>query len=115
MENEMVEKFKVFEPSNEDRAFVYQQTQDLATSNNVGPVSVSLSKNENSGEYVITFMIQTAAVQIFAKSKGENLHEACISAKNEMKKKLFVLTQFSDHSQERDQFIDDLKKNPYIH
>ena len=111
----MVKKSKLFEPSNEEKAFVYQQTQDLVNSHNLGPISVLLEKKESSSQFVITFVFNTGLFQIAAQSEGENLHETCISAKNEMKKKLSVLSQSLNDSKERDQFIEELKKNPYIH
>ena len=111
----MNKKPKVFEPSKEEKAFVYQQTQDLATSHNLGPISVVLEKKEKSSQFVITFTLNTGLIQIFSRREGENLHDTCMSAKNEMKKKLSLFAQSIDDSKDRDKFIDELKKNPYIH
>ena len=112
----MAKKHSIFQPSNEEKAFVYQQTQDLVSHlNHVGPVSVLLEKNENSSTYIITFALQANALKLLARSEGENLLDVCISAKNEMKKKLALMSQSMEDSPERTAFIDEIKNNPYIH
>ena len=105
-----------FQPSNAEKAFVYQQTQDILSDlNNFGPVSVLLEKNENASTYTITFVLEAVSMKVLARSEGKNLTEVCMTAKNEMKKKLAVLAQSMENSPERDQFIEELKKSPYLH
>lgn len=105
-----------FQPSNAEKAFVYQQTQDLLSDlNNFGPISVLLEKNENSSMYIITFALKTFSTPVLARSEGKNLMEVCMSAKNEMKKKLAFLARSMENSPERDKFIEELKKSPYLH
>ena len=112
----MSKKHPFFQPSNAEKAFVYQQTQDLVSHlNHFGPVSVLLEKDERSSTYIITFALQTNALKVLARSEGENLLDVCISAKNEMKKKLALMTFSMEDSLERTAFIDKLKKNPYLH
>ena len=112
----MSKKHSIFQPSNAEKAFVYQQTQDLISHlNHPGPVSVLLEKDKDSSTYIITFALQANAVKVSARSKGENLLDVCISAKNEMKKKLALMARSMEDSPERTAFIDTLKKNPYLH
>ncbi len=112
----MSKKLTNFQPSNAEKAFVYQQTQDLISDlSDFGPISVLLEKNEYSSHYTITFTLNTSFMKILARSEGDNLLETCMSAKNEMKKKLARLAQSMEDSPEREQLIEELKKSPYLH
>ena len=112
----MPKKHPIFQPSNAEKAFVYQQTQDLISHlNHFGPISVLLEKDEGSSTYTITFSLEANTLKLLARSEGENLLDVCISAKNEMKKKLALMAHSMEDSPERTAFIDEIKKNPYLH
>ena len=106
-----------FEPSSAEKAFVYQQTQDIISAvNEFCPVSVVLEKqSKKPANYAVTFVLGLSPMNVLARSEGSNLTEVCISAKNQMKKKLFFIAQSMEESQERTKFIEELKKSPYIH
>ncbi len=114
----MDKKYKLFQPSNAEKAFIYQQTQDLISiTNEQCPVSVFLEKNETAPqkEYIVTFVLGVAPSNVLARSKGADFMEACVSAKNEMKKKLSLIAQSMEESPERIKFIDEIKKSHYLH
>ena len=105
-----------FTPSNAEKAFIYQQTEELASSfEELGAISVLLEKQPESSNYIITFMLNSSIMNILAQSEGKDLSETCISAKNQMKKKLSLLTESLNHSPKREKLIEELKKSPYIH
>ena len=114
----MARKIQFFNPSNAEKAFVYQQTQELVSSlKNVGPVSVLLEKYANDPScknYAVTFILGSLPVKIQARSEGDDLMEVCMSAKNQIKKKLSMLSQSMERSPQRDKLIEELKKFPYI-
>ena len=108
----MARKIQLFNPSNAEKAFVYQQTQDLVSSlSNVAPVSVLLEKYANSPScksYAVTFILGSLPANIQARSEGDDLMEVCISAKNQMKKKLSMLSQSMKNSPKRNKLIEDI-------
>ena len=110
-------KMKFFDPTGAEKAFVYQQTQDLVSFlNNLGPVSVlfeKYSKGKGKG-YTITFILGGSELNLKARSQGQDLMEVCISAKNEMKKKMSLIAQSIEDSPQRNKLIEELKKFPYI-
>ena len=105
---------KEFIPSNAEKAFIYQQTQDLIaiTAENC-PITVHLEKDEQ--EYTVTFVLGNSPKEILTQSKGTDLMEVCLSAKNEMKKKLSIIVHSLEESPERINFIDEIKKSHYFH
>lgn len=116
----MTVKKILFKPSNAEKAFVYQQTQDLVSAiDPLCPVAVLLEKYSNSSEkkncYAVTFVLGDSQSNVLARSEGKDLMEVCVSAKNQMKKKLHVMAQSMEESPERTKFIDELKKSPYLH
>ena len=114
----MNKRNKAFKPSSAEKAFIYQQTQDLISNlHSECPISVFLEKNENSSqeEYIVTFMLGVAPSNILARSKGKDFMETCVSAKNEMKKKLSMIAQSMEDSPDRINFIDEIKKSHYLH
>ena len=105
---------KAFLPSNAEKAFIYQQTQDLvAITAESCPISVHLEKNDQ--EYIVTFVLGNSPKEILTQSKGSDLMEVCLSAKNEMKKKLSMIASSLGESRERINFIDEIKKPYYFH
>ena len=109
-----------FKPSNAEKAFVYQQTQDLVSAvNALCPVAVLLEKyldqSEEKNNYAVTFVLGDSQANVLARSEGKDLLEVCVSAKNQMKKKLHVMAQAMEESPERTKFIDELKRSPYLH
>lgn len=115
--NIVSKKLNVFTPSNAEKAFIYQQTQDLSSYiQEVTPIAVLLEKLTDSEIiYIVTFILGVPPFSITSRSEGQNFSEACISAKNQMKTKLFKITQNLEESKERIQFIEKLKKNVYFH
>ena len=114
----MNKKHKLFQPSSAEKAFIYQQTQDLiSVINEECPISILLEKNENhpEGEYTVTFVLGVAPSNLLACSKGKSFMETCVSAKNEMKKKLSMIAQSMEESPERINLIDQIKKSYYFH
>lgn len=114
----MAKKLQFFNPSNAEKAFVYQQTQDLASFlSDIGPVSVLLekySKDASQKSYAVTFVLGFSPIDVQTRSEGDNLMEVCISAKNQMKKKMALLSQSMEDSPKRDKLIEELKKFPYL-
>ena len=115
----MTKKAQVFKPSNAEKAFVYQQTQDLVSSlSGIAPVSVLLEKYSSErvqDNYAVTFILGFSSMSIQARSEGSDLMEVCVSAKNEMKKKMSFLNQSVKDSPQRIKRIEELKKSPYTH
>lgn len=110
----------LFKPSNAEKAFVYQQTQDLVSGvNALCPVAVLLEKYSDKSEeesgYAVTFVLGDSQMNVLARSEGKDLLEVCISAKNQMKKKLHAMAQSMEESPARTKFIDELKRSPYLH
>lgn len=115
-----IKKPLFFKPSNAEKAFVYQQTQDLVSAvNALCPVAVLLEKYSDKAEkesgYAVTFVLGDSQMNVLARSEGKDLLEVCISAKNQMKKKLYTMAQSMAESPERTKFIDELKRSPYLH
>jgi len=115
-----LKKSLFFKPSNAEKAFVYQQTQDLVSAvNALCPVAVLLEKYSDKSKqksgYAVTFVLGDSQMNVLARSEGKDLLEVCMSAKNQMKKKLYTMAQSMAESPERTKFIDELKRSPYLH
>ena len=115
----MTKKTQLFKPSSAEKAFVYQQTQDLAASlSGAAPVSVLLEKYSSErvqDNYAVTFILGVSPMSVQARSEGSDLMEVCVSAKNEMKKKMSLINQSMKDSPQRIKLIEELKKSPYTH
>ncbi len=110
----------LFKPSSAEKAFVYQQTQDLVSVvNTLCPVAVLLEKysdkSKKESSYAVTFVLGDENMNVLARSEGTDLLDVCISAKNQMKKKLYTMAQSMEESPVRTKLIDELKRSPYLH
>ena len=111
-----VRKIDPKEPSEDEKAFVYQQTLELGPllrSNE--PITVILQKNLKSKveKYTITFVLIPNTLNIKIQSKGSNLYDVCIDAKNKAKKTITHLVNQSDHPYRKKQ-MEHFKKYPYL-
>lgn len=115
----MDKKKASFIPSSSEKAFVYQQTQDLISYIcEPSTISVFLERATSSSSkhvYSVTFVLNSPSAPIVARSEGESLLEACISSKNQMKERISSLSASTMSSSERSSFIEACKKYPYIH
>ena len=118
MKDKKEKKIKVvrLEPSGEEKAFIYQQAMELSpllSQNN--PITVILEKNENEQNitYSVTFILIPDTLNIKIQSKGDNLFEVCIKAKNKAKK---TITQLMNQTNTplRKIHIEHLKQFPYL-
>ncbi len=104
------------EPSGEEKAFVYQQALELSPLLvKTGPVAVSLTKNKNGKNalYSLTFILAPAGLKIKIQSKGSDLFDVCIQAKNKAKKTISQLINQAD-SPIRNLQMEHFKKFPYL-
>ena len=106
------------EPSEDEKAFVYQQTLELGPllrSNE--PITVilqkNLSKKSKTEKYTITFVLVPKTLNIKIQSKGSNLYDVCIDAKNKAKKTIALLVNQFDHPYRKKQ-MEHFKKYPYL-
>ncbi len=114
----MKSDFKIFQPSPEDRAYIYQQIQDLQAF--VGPsgqVAVVCEKGEeDSGQvfYAVTLAsIQNGAFEV--RAKAEDFYEACLKAKESLLKAFEALSQNTDLDQAREVQIRILSQGHLLH
>ena len=101
-------------PSNEERAFVYQQALELSpflTENK--PIAVILKKNKKTAKYSVTFILIPESLNIKIQSEGDNLFDVCMNAKNKAKKTISQLINQTD-SPTRNIQMEHFKKFPYL-
>ena len=112
-----MEKPSQMEPSEEEKAFVYQQTMELGHLINNEPITVILQKNINKKsketKYAVTFVLVPKTFNIKVLSQGNNLYDVCIDAKNKAKKTINLLMNQLDHPYRKKQ-ITHFKKYPYL-
>ncbi len=105
------------EPSGEEKAFVYQQALELSPLLNkkAGPIAVILEKNKNKtgSIYAVTFILIPKTLNIKIQSKGNNLFDVCINAKNKAKKTISQLMNQVE-SPIRALQMEHFKKFPYL-
>jgi hypothetical protein len=90
----MKRQFEPFQPSKEQLAFFYQQTQELeAYTAPLGSLTMlveehtPIAKPENR-MFGVTFVIAPESMKFRIRVEGADLYEACIVAKEEAKQKL---------------------------
>lgn len=118
----MTTSVKLIKPSVTERAFIYQQTQELASClpiENI-PISVLLekvkSKTISQHCYGVTFAILSlSSLTLSARCEANTLEEACIGAKNQLKEKLQSLLHMTKNLPNRNEIIDSIKAHPYLH
>jgi hypothetical protein len=89
---------KTYNPNAEERAFLYQEAQDLeALLKNLGPVSITVEKSDKelrakkNKNYRVRFTIAPESVGMIVEAVGPNLFDTTIAAKEETQKALNAL------------------------
>lgn len=102
-------------PSNEEKAFVYQQALELSPLLDKNkPIAVILKKNKNPAKYSVTFILIPETLNIKIQSEGDNLFDVCINVKNKAKKTISQLMNQTD-SPIRNIQMEHFKQFPYLH
>lgn len=89
--------FEPFEPTKEQLAFFYQQTQELEPySNPLGSLTMLVEehtpvKKPKSKVFGVTFVVAPEKMKFRVRVEGPNLYETCVIAKEETKVKLTSL------------------------
>ena len=100
-------------PSEEEKAFVYQQTMELSPLiMSKEPIAVVLQKT-SAKTYKVTFVLLPKSLNMQIHSEGGNLFDVCIAAKNKAKKAMAHLINGLDFPH-RKTHIAHLKKFPYL-
>lgn len=84
---------KIYNPSREERAFLYQEAQDLeALMKDLGSLSVMVEEASRRPSkvptYRVTFMVAPESVGMRVQATDRNLYEATIAAKEETLRQL---------------------------
>lgn len=93
----MRKHFEPFEPSKEQLAFFYQQTQELESyTNPLGSLTMLVEEHtplKKSARKVfgVTFVVAPEKLKFRVRVEGPNLYETCVIAKEETKMKLTSL------------------------
>ena len=112
-------KTSSLEPTGEEKAFVCQQAMELGpllAENGFGPLAVILEKShsQKGDRFLVTFVLIPEKFNIKVQAEGDNLFDACRSAKIKAKKTLsHIMNQLVD-SPLRDVRLDYFKKFPYM-
>lgn len=81
--------FLPFEPSAEERAFLYQQVQDLEPiASQFGSISVLVEQAHPDNDpddirYTVSFVVAPENMDFRVSGEGKDLFETCVAAKNE--------------------------------
>jgi ribosome-associated translation inhibitor RaiA len=82
---------KVYNPSIEERAFLYQEAQDLAPLvKDIGSLSVLVEEQAQSG-FRVTFLVAPESMGLQIHAENDNLFAATIAAKEEAQRQLNTL------------------------
>lgn len=82
---------KVYNPNQEERAFLYQEAQDLAPLvKELGSLSI-LVENEAQSGFRVTFLVAPESMGLQIHAEDDNLFEAVILAKEEAQRQLNTL------------------------
>lgn len=77
----------IYNPNLEERAFLYQEAQDLAPFvRDLGSLSVLVEQHDE--DYRVTFMVAPESVGMSIQATGSNIFEATIAAKEEAQRQL---------------------------
>ena len=83
-----------FEPNAEERAFLYQQVQDLEPlASQFGSISILVEQNYPDDDpedisYAVTFVVAPESMEFKIRGEGRNLFETCMVAKDEANTRL---------------------------
>lgn len=79
---------KIYNPNNEERAFLYQEAQDLAPLvRDLGSLSIMVESEAENG-YRVTFLVAPESMGIQIHAENDNLFAATIAAKEEAQRQL---------------------------
>jgi ribosome-associated translation inhibitor RaiA len=82
---------RVYNPSLEERAFLYQEAQDLAPLvKELGSLSILVEEEAKSG-YRVTFLVAPESMGLQIHAENDNLFAATIAAKEEAQRQLNAL------------------------
>lgn len=93
----MRKRFETFQPSQEQLAFFYQQTQELESyTSPLGSLTMLVEehtpvKNPDDKMFGVTFVVAPESMKFRVRVEGPDLYETCIVAKEEAKQKLTSL------------------------
>lgn len=84
---------KIYSPNREERAFLYQEAQELASlMKDLGSLSVMVeemqNKRRNDISYRVTFVLAPESVGMKVQATDGNFFEAAIAARNEAQRQL---------------------------
>lgn len=101
-----------FNPSGDEKAFIYQQVSELKM-----PVMVSMekTKGKESSYYVATFVLDPKNLNLKVKGKGDNVFEACIQAKKRAKESFARMPSGFSSDNEREFLIELMKHKVSVH
>ena len=109
---------KAYEPTGEERAFVYQQALELRPLlyHYSDPITVIVGKNlkKDKNKYTVTFILVPSSLNIKIQSSGDDLFDVCMRVKNKSQKAIHALShQFENPA--RNLQMEYYKSFPYIH
>lgn len=79
---------KIYNPNTEERAFLYQEAQDLAPLvKDLGSLSIMVESEAENG-YRVTFLVAPESMGIQIHAENDNLFVATIAAKEEAQRQL---------------------------
>lgn len=82
---------KVYNPTTEERAFLYQEAQDLAPLvRELGSLSIMVESEAENG-YRVTFLVAPESMGLQIQAENDNLFAATIAAKEEAQRQLNTL------------------------
>ncbi|HMN69812.1 MAG TPA: hypothetical protein PKC28_14810 [Bdellovibrionales bacterium] len=82
---------KIYNPNLEERAFLYQEAQDLETlMRNLGSLSVMVEETLHH-RYRVTFVVAPETVAMRVRAVDDNLYDATIAARVETQKQLNLI------------------------
>ncbi len=84
---------KIYNPSLEERAFLYQEAQDLAPLvKDLGSLSIMVEQeDESENRYRVTFVVAPESMGIQIHAEEDDLFSATIAAKEEAQRQLNAL------------------------
>lgn len=88
---------KIYNPSLEERAFLYQEAQDLAPLvRDLGSLSIMVESSDAENGYRVTFVVAPESMGLEIQAEDDNLWSATIAAKEEAQRQLNALVNALD-------------------
>ena len=95
---------KVYNPSREERAFLYQEAQSLELLiKNLGSLTVLVEQNPAHQDFRVTFMVAPETVGMRVQATDSNLFSATMAAKAETERQLNALVNALPRAHQEDQ------------